>query len=77
MLTLEDAKQLKPGEILVDAAGKRWKVNGKVQRWKRDANRIRVPLKHGLYAYDAITDADFQPWHDTYVLPLLTKEDNG
>lgn len=77
MLTLEDAKLLKPGDILVDAEGKRWRVNGQVQRWVRSPDRIRVPLKHGLYRYDAITDADFQPWHDTYVLPLLTKESSG
>lgn len=59
MLTLEQAKQLKPGDILHNAAGKRWKVNGQVKRWKRDPNRIRVPLKHGLYSYDYITESDF------------------
>ena len=58
-LTLEQAKQLHYGDYLIDEYGKRWKVNGEVKRWKRDPDRIRVPLKHGLYSYDAITDDDF------------------
>jgi hypothetical protein len=59
VLTLEQAKQLKPGDILLDQDGKRWKINGRVKLWKRDPNRIRVPLKHGLYRYDALTGDDF------------------
>lgn len=27
------------------------KVNGKVRRWKRNAGRIEIPLKYGLYEY--------------------------
>lgn len=27
------------------------KVNGAVRRWKRDASRIEVPCKYGLYEY--------------------------
>jgi len=59
MITLDEAKQLQYGDILVDEYGKRWKVSGQVKTWKRDTNRIRVPLKHGLYRYDALTEADF------------------
>ena len=59
MITRDEAKQLRPGDILLDQWGKRWKVSGQVKTWKRDANRIRVPLKHGLYSYDALTGADF------------------
>ncbi len=59
-ITLAEAKQLRPGNILHDTNGKRWKVNGQVKTWKTDPNRIRVPLKHGLYAYDALTEADFK-----------------
>jgi len=58
-LTLEEAKQLKPGDILHDERGKRWKVNGQVRRWKRSPDRIYIPLKHGLYAYDSLTEANF------------------
>ena len=69
-ITLEEAKQLQYGDYLIADNGKRWKVNGKVQRWKRSPDRIRVPLKHGLYAYDAITESDF-PLGTCH---LLTKE---
>jgi hypothetical protein len=27
------------------------KINGKVRRWKRDRNRIEIPMKYGLYEY--------------------------
>ena len=59
MITLEEAKNLQYGEILVDTAGKRWKVNGKVKLWKRDKTRIYVPLKHGLYTYDYLGGIHF------------------
>ena len=58
-LTLQEAKELQPGDILHANDGRRWKVNGVVKRWKRSPDRIRVPLKHGLYSYDAITETDF------------------
>lgn len=69
-ITLTQAKALKPGDILIDTRGKRWKVNGAVKTWKTDPNRIRVPLKHGLYAYDAITGEVF----NNGVCNLLTLE---
>lgn len=61
MLTLAQAKRLQPGDVIIDRDGKRWKVTGRVQTWKKPENvhRIRVPLKHGLYRYDALTEADF------------------
>lgn len=59
MITLEQAKVLRPGQVLVDQRGKRWKVNGQVKLWKRDPKRIHVPLKHGLYAYDALDPGHF------------------
>jgi len=66
MITLDEAKELQYGDILIDNNGRRWKVNGKVQRWKKNPDRIRVPLKHGLYVYDSISE------HGD--LALLTKE---
>lgn len=58
MITLDEAKALKRGDILVqESTGHRWKVNGAVQTWKKDPSRVRVPLKHGLYAYDQLTEA--------------------
>ena len=56
MITLEQAKNLKIGDILIDRRGKKYKVNGKVKTWKRSPDRVRVPLKHGLYTYDYIDE---------------------
>jgi hypothetical protein len=58
-ITLQEAKALKRGNILVDQNKRRWKVNGMVKTWKTDPNRIRVPLKHGLYSYDSLDGHDF------------------
>ena len=61
-MTLKQAKNLTPGTILyhvttrnADGTAQRWKVNGKVQTWKRSPERVRIPVKHGLYSYDQIT----------------------
>lgn len=32
-----------------------WKRNGQTKTWKRDPNRFALPVKHGLYAHDTIT----------------------
>jgi hypothetical protein len=34
------------------------KVNGKVRTWKRDANRIEIPCKYGLYEYFVLRAED-------------------
>lgn len=61
LLTFDEALNLQYGDILLDPRNKRWKVSGMVKTWKRSPERIRVPLKHGLYTYDALTEADFGP----------------
>jgi hypothetical protein len=68
MLTFEQACNLKFGDTLIDQYGKRWRVNGQVQRWKTMPNRVRIPLKHGLYVYDSITEVDLPS-------EFLTKEE--
>lgn len=57
-LNLQQAKQLKPGDMLYrmthcGAPGTpiRWKVNGKAKTWKRNPNKVQIPIKHGLYSY--------------------------
>jgi len=58
-ITLEQAKQLTYGDLIYsnhftmsdNYTPKRWRVNGQVKRWKRDPNRIQIPVKYGLYAY--------------------------
>ena len=39
-----------------DGTCQRWRRNGKTQLWKRSPERFRVPVKHGLYRYDQVTD---------------------
>lgn len=76
MITLSEAKLLKIGDVLLDSRGKRWRVNGAVKLWKRPdpttgRERIRIPLKHGLYAYDYIGTHDF---NESGECDLLSKE---
>ncbi len=60
MITLEQAKELKRGDVVhdVEVGGGhhciRWKVNGKVKLWKRSPKRIQIPVKHGLHDYGYI-----------------------
>lgn len=61
MITLAQAKNLKPGNCIYcknSKTGKpmKYKVNGIPQVWKRSPERVRVPLKHGLYVYDQLTE---------------------
>ena len=63
-LTIEQAKSLKPGDMLYhrvnhnsDGTCQRWRVNGQVKTWKRDASRVQIPVKHGMYAFDYVTEA--------------------
>ncbi len=55
-ITLNQARKLAYNDVVVNAAGKRFYVKGAVKTWKRDKGRIRVPLKHGLYAYGYLSN---------------------
>lgn len=75
MVTLEQAKALTSGTMLyhvenknADGTPQRWKVNGKPKTWKRSPERVQVPIKHGLYDYDYLTE-------DTLDLVTLTEEE--
>lgn len=64
-MTLDEAKKLTTGTILyekgatnADGSPRRWRVNGKVQTWKRDSFRVRIPVKHGMYDYGQIYTKD-------------------
>jgi len=52
-LTKDEVLSLKYGDhpsvILRNGRVGTVKVNGKVRTWKRDANRIELPVKYGLY----------------------------
>lgn len=63
MMTLEEARNLKHGEVLfhtvnknADGTAQRWRVNGQVKVWKRDPSRVRIPVKHGLKRFDYISE---------------------
>ncbi len=60
-LTLEQVKSLSYGQEVYAIAEKveKWRVNGKVKTWKRDKNRVQVPIKHGLYAHAYIDEYNF------------------
>jgi hypothetical protein len=70
-ITLEQAKALKPGDILYvrhyvnsDGTPQRFRVNGKPKTWKRNPERVWVPLKRGLYQFEVLTETDL----DTFSL---------
>ena len=67
MVTLNEAKNLRYGQIIyaindfnADKTPMRFRVNGKVKTWKRDANRVSVPLKRGLYGYGYLTEYNLE-----------------
>jgi hypothetical protein len=68
-ITLVQAKTLHHGDILhVARPGNKngcanYKVNGQVKTWKRDASKVQVPVKHGLYVYDYVTESDLGKVH--------------
>ena len=62
-ITLAQAKALQYGDMLhhvenknADGSPQRWRVNGKPKTWKRSPERVQVPIKHGLYAFDYVTE---------------------
>jgi len=62
MVTVEQAKSARHGDIFhmkdeknADGTPVRWRVTGKVKTWKTRPNDFRIPVKHGLYDYGAVT----------------------
>jgi len=62
MISLKQAKELRHGTIIyhmkrmnVDGSPERWAVNGKVKTWKTRPHEIQVPLKHGLWSFDYLS----------------------
>jgi hypothetical protein len=54
-MTLDEVKRLQAGRryhfIANDGTVKELTINGSVKTWKRDANRVEVPVKYGMYEY--------------------------
>ena len=66
-MTLEQVKALRIGQIVyehaalnADGTPLRWRVNGKIKLWKRTPNRVRVPVKNGLWNHAYITEYNMQ-----------------
>lgn len=65
-MNIEEAKSLSVGQIiyqLYDGKVYRWRVNGKVKTWVRNPNRVRVPLKHGMYVYGYLNQDNLEFFH--------------
>jgi hypothetical protein len=64
-MTLEEGKMLSYGDhiwfLSNDGSARRVKVNGKPKVWKRDASKLEVPVKYGMYEYGTFTAYDFGP----------------
>lgn len=54
MLTMIEAMT---AQMFHDSVCRKWRRNGMTKRWKRRPDDFRVPVKYGLYTYDAITPA--------------------
>jgi hypothetical protein len=39
------------------------RVNGAVKRWKRNPDRIQVPLKYGMYEFFYLTNDNLEHFH--------------
>lgn len=64
-MTLEEGKLLGYGDhiwfLSNDGSARQVKVNGAVKRWKREPDRIEVPVKYGMYEYATFYSRDFGP----------------
>ena len=85
MITYEQAVQLKLYDIVhLDSAchpisGKRYtnkyRVNGMMKTWKRSPGKFRIPLKHGMYDYDMLTEYNAYRFHLESECPLRKADD--
>lgn len=72
MISLKQAKRLKTGNIVyhvinqnTDGTPQRWRVNGKVKTWKKNLDRVSVPIKSGMYSYNYLTERDLYLYSTT------------
>lgn len=64
-LTLRQAKGLRHGQTLYhlkyrnsDGTAQRWRVSGAPKTWKRTPGRVQVPIMHGMYDHDYLTEGE-------------------
>lgn len=65
-ITIAQAKKLKNGQIVytpgfynADGSAQRWKVSGMPKTFK-DPDRVKVPIKHGMYEHWHIDETNIQ-----------------
>ena len=88
MITLDQAKQLRHGEVVHQTYGKRdrsdgvhggvckrWRIMRKVQTWKRSQWRVRIPIKYGLSWYGAIHEDNLDLFHMSNECPRESPEE--
>ena len=66
-MTLQQALKLRLGQTVyhkdlknADGSAQRFRVNGKVRTWKRDASRVEIPYKRGLWEYGYFTASNLE-----------------
>lgn len=64
-LSLSQAKKLQHGQTLyhrkhinADGTAQRWRVSGRPKTWKTMPHRVEVPVKHGMYDNDRLSESD-------------------
>ena len=82
-MEIKEAKKLKYGQTIYhktltnsDGTPMRFRVMGSVKTWKRDPNRIRIPLKRGLYETGELTNGTWEGGRYTLHLDEVTIEEN-
>lgn len=70
MITAEIASSLSHGQILhhvteknADGTPMRVRVSGKCQRWKKEPERFKLPVKYGLYQSGYIENWNCSQWN--------------
>lgn len=66
-ITLNEAKALSKGTTLysrlyanADDSPARYKVSGAPKTWKRQPNRVEIPVKWGIYGYGYVDEHDLE-----------------
>jgi len=60
-MNLQEAKNLQYGEHIIHIeTNRRFKVNGKPKTWKRNLERVLIPVKYGLYVYGYFDETEIE-----------------
>jgi len=69
-MTLTEAKSLNYGDMVyskhyknADGTPQRFRINGKVHTWKRNSNRVKVPIRRGLWENGYLTEENIERFY--------------